>query len=132
MTSSIHHKNSKKLRDINTISLERARQLRKNSTEAERKLWYFLRRKQFSNVKFRRQFPVDGYIVDFISFEAKLIVEADGGDHNVPETIQYDQRRTNQLEKLGYRVLRFWNDEILTDIETVLEIIQKLINERFK
>ena len=94
MTNEIHHKIPKKLREINTINLKRAKQLRKNSTEAERKLWYFLLRKQFANIKFRRQFPINFYIVDFISFEARLIIEADGGGHNLLETIQYDQRRT--------------------------------------
>lgn len=132
MMNSMHQKISKKLRQIDTTHLKRARQLRKNSTEAEQKLWYFLRRKQFSNVKFRRQFSIDCYIVDFISFETKLIIEADGGDHNLPENIQYDKRRTAKLENFGYKVLRFWNDEILNDIEIVLEMIQRSIDERLK
>jgi very-short-patch-repair endonuclease len=132
MTNLTHYKISKKLRSDHVIILKRAKILRKNSTEAEQKLWYFLRRKQFSNVKFRRQFPVDCYIVDFISFEAKLIIEADGGDHNLPENIQYDKRRTVKLEKFGYKVLRFWNDEILNDIEIVLDMIQRSIDERLK
>jgi very-short-patch-repair endonuclease len=132
MIHSVHHKILNNADKLNLINFNRARHLRKKSTDAERKLWYFLRRKQFSNVKFRRQFPIDRYIVDFISFEAKLIIEADGGDHNLPENIQYDERRTNLLERFGYKVLRFWNNEILEDIEIVVEIIQQSIDERLK
>lgn len=132
MTNSTDRKISKKLRSDNIINHNRAKILRKNSTEAEQKLWYFLRRKQFSNVKFRRQFPIDCYIVDFISFEAKLIIEADGGNHNLPENMEYDKRRTAKLEKFGYKVLRFWNDQIFNDIGIVLDVIHLSIDERLK
>src|SRR5262245_50705400 len=128
MTNPIHQKIQTELAQIDAVNLKYVRELRNNPTEAERKLWYFLRRKQFSNVKFRRKFPIDAYIVDFVSFKAKLIIEADGGDHNLPENIEYDKIRTIKLEKLGFKVLRFWNHEILHDIEIVLETIYQFIN----
>jgi very-short-patch-repair endonuclease len=103
--------------------------LEKNPTDAERKLWYWLRLRQCKGFKFRRQFPMGHYIVDFICLDAKLIIEADGGEHNTLESILYDKNRTTELEKLGYKVIRFWNDEILTQIEVVLESIFQVLKE---
>jgi very-short-patch-repair endonuclease len=76
-------------------------------------------------VKFRRQQPLGPYTVDFVSFELKLIVEADGGQH--AEHWQYDRVRTEYFERRGYRVLRFWNDEILLQTDAVLEVILKAV-----
>ena len=101
----------------------KARELRKNPTEAERKLWKHLRLHQIGGYKFRRQQPLGQYIVDFVSLEKKLIVELDGGQHS--EQIVYDAELTEWLEAQGFRVLRFWNNEVLKEIEVVKEVIAK-------
>src|SRR3989338_10502402 len=98
-----------------------ARELRENMTEAERKLWTFLRSKQINGFKFRRQCLVGKFIVDFVCFEKKIILEVDGGQHMEQEF--YDIERTNWLESQGFRVLRFWNHEVLKQTEAVLEKI---------
>lgn len=102
-----------------------ARELRQNQTEAERLLWSKLRSKQLASMKFRRQQPIGSYIVDFVSFESKLIIEIDGGQHNEQEAREQDLQRTGYLEGRGYRVLRFWNNEVLTNIEGVAEKIKE-------
>jgi len=98
-----------------------ARVLRRNATDAERLLWKYIRGRRLAGCKFRRQFVIEPYIVDFICLEAKLIVEADGGQH--AEQINNDAKRTAFLESLGYKIMRFWNHEILGDINAVLERI---------
>lgn len=100
------------------MSLQRARALRQSMTDAERKLWRALRNRQTADLKFKRQVPLGPYIADFLCFEAQLIVEADGSQHSAQEA--YDQRRTAFLEGLGYKVLRFWNYDILTNLDGVL------------
>ncbi len=100
---------------------DRARQLRKDQTPAEARLWLHLRRRDLLGAKFRRQVPVGPFIADFLCKELNLIVEADGGQHT--ETEAYDAYRTQWLEAQGYQVLRFWNHEILSDIDTVMEVI---------
>ena len=85
-----------------------ARQLRNQATDAERKLWTILRKRQIAGHKFRRQAAIEQYIVDFVCFETKLIIELDGGQHNKLEMRNYDQLRTECLESLGFNVLRFW------------------------
>jgi primosomal protein N' (replication factor Y) len=85
-------------------------------TQAEKRLWSVLRDRQLGGHKFRRQHPVGPYIADFACFECRLIVEADGGQHN--ESVS-DERRTVDLQKAGWRVLRFWNNDILENIEGV-------------
>ncbi|WP_201316559.1 DUF559 domain-containing protein [Dyella sp. EPa41] len=99
----------------------RARQLRNDATDAERRLWRYLRREQLAGCKFRRQFPIGVYIVDFICVPARLVVELDGGQHL--EAQAYDARRTRVIEAAGYRVLRFWNDDVLLRTDAVLEEI---------
>lgn len=96
-------------------------QLRTNSTDAEKRLWQALRNRQLQGHKFRRQHPIPPYIVDFVCLERRLIVELDGGQH--AESQAYDASRTAALERLGYRVLRFWNNEILGNTQAVLEAI---------
>jgi len=98
-----------------------ARELRKQMTEAEARLWYYLRARRFEGVKFRRQQVIEPYIVDFVCYEARLIIEADGGQH--ADKKPSDDDRTAFLNRLGYTVLRFWNDEILNDTDAVLERI---------
>ena len=98
-----------------------ARKLRKNSTEAERLIWSHLRGRRLNNLKFRRQQPVGSYIVDFICFEKRLIIELDGGQHN--ENKKKDLIRTQWLNEQGYQVIRFWNHEVLQNSKDVLEAI---------
>ena len=102
-----------------------ARNLRKQSTEAEKLLWYHLRAHRMAGFKFRRQLVIEPYIVDFACLEARLIIEADGGQHMTQDS--EDAFRTNYLESMGYRVLRFWNNEILTDTHSVLAQIHKAL-----
>ncbi len=104
-----------------------ARNLRKNSTIEEKRLWNLLKNRQFHNLKFRRQVPLDKYIVDFLCEEKMLIIEIDGSQHNTGENINYDNERTLFLNSLGYKVLRFWNNEIYTNIDGVIEEIEKNI-----
>ena len=92
-------------------------QLRKKSTPAERKLWSRIRDDQLG-VNFRRQHAVGNYIPDFVCIEKKLIIELDGGQHLEQE--EYDAERTKYLESLGYRVIRFWNNDVMEDIEGVM------------
>jgi very-short-patch-repair endonuclease len=96
-----------------------ARDLRKNSTPQELKLWQLLRNHQYHNLAFKRQHPIGNYIVDFICKEKWIIVEVDGGQHNNPEEIIKDKERTKFLESKGYLVIRFWNNEIDSNIEGV-------------
>ncbi len=103
--------------------IELARKLRRDATEAEKMLWYHLRAKQLENLKFRRQQPIGNYIVDFICFEKKLIIEVDGGHHS--ENKVSDKKRTKWLNDNGYKVIRFWNHEILLNCKGVLEEIIK-------
>jgi very-short-patch-repair endonuclease len=105
----------------------RARDLRKNQTDAELALWQLIRAKRIEGLKFRRQHPISPYIVDFICTEKKLIIEAGGGQH--ADAVEYDQKRTTFLESKGYTVIRFWNNEILTNIEGVYEVILKHIEK---
>ena len=100
---------------------KRARQLRHASTGAESLLWCYLRRENLAGYKFRRQYPMASYIVDFVCVSAKLVIEIDGGQHL--DRREYDASRTRAIEVMGYRVLRFWNDDVLLRTESVLEEI---------
>jgi adenine-specific DNA-methyltransferase len=108
--------------------LSRARQMRRQTSDAEALLWCYLRNRQLLGYKFRRPVVLEPYIVDFACLEAKLIIEADGGQH--AEQASYDARRTTRLEEMGYKVLRFWNHEILGDTDAVLERIASELRER--
>ena len=83
--------------------------------------------KQLEGVKFRRQQPLGAYIVDFVSFERRIIVEIDGGQHNEEEVSKGDEGRTTRLKERGYQVLRFWNNEVLVNMEGVLEKIREVL-----
>ena len=100
-----------------------ARQLRSSQTEAEQKLWIFLRNRQLKGKKFRRQHVIAEYVVDFYCHECKLIIELDGNYHKDEEAKGYDKARTNLLNEYGITVLRFWNEEVMKDIKKVLEKI---------
>ena len=103
-----------------------ARKLRREATDAERLLWLCLRDRRLAGYKFRRQYVIGPYGVDFVCLEAKLIVEVDGSQHI--EQADYDGTRTNYLSSLGYNILRYWNHEILLDIDSVLQhILENLI-----
>jgi very-short-patch-repair endonuclease len=99
---------------------DRARTLRKNQTDAEIRLWKLLRAKRLDSWKFRRQYPIGSYIVDFACPSARLIVEADGSQH---AENGYDVRRDAWLASQGWRVIRFWNNHILNDTESVLTAV---------
>ena len=99
----------------------RVRTLRKNLTEAEQTLWRHLRLRQIGGYKFRRQQPIGRYVVDFICFEKRLIIEVDGGQHS--EHVVYDSKRNTWLEKQGFSVLRFWDNQVLKETEAVKEVI---------
>jgi len=98
--------------------LARARAMRRDPSDAEQVLWRHLRARQLAGYKFRRQVVIGRYIVDFVCIDAGLVVEADGGQH--AGHAAYDARRSAELAARGYRVLRFWNNEILGDIDSVL------------
>ena len=100
-----------------------ARNLRKNSTKEEQKLWSIIRNRQLNNFKFKRQVPIGNYVVDFLCEAKKLIIEIDGGQHNQIKDIQRDEIRTEFLNQKGYVVIRFWNNEINENISGVIEKI---------
>jgi adenine-specific DNA-methyltransferase len=102
-------------------NVDRARGLRRSMTDVEQLLWRHLRNRHLSGWKFRRQHEVGRYIVDFVCTETMLVVELDGGQH--AEQTDYDEHRTQYLQSMGYRVLRFWNNDVLANIESVLEVI---------
>ena len=101
-------------------TLIKAKRLRREMTDAERKLWSVLRGANLDGMKFRRQQPIGPFIVDFVCLERRLIVEADGGQH---ADSAKDRRRTAFLEIKGYRILRFWNNDILSNIDGVAHVI---------
>jgi len=112
---------------MKSASKSSARKLRSNATDAELKLWSVLRNRELGNFKFRRQAPVGNYIVDFICIEKGLIVEVDGGQHMDASMI--DDRRTVWLQSHGYRVIRFWNDQVLKETDAILEEILRFLNQ---
>ena len=112
------------------LKRDTARRLRAEASEAERKLWSHLRRKQMALLRFRRQHPIGPYIVDFYCPAAKLIIELDGAQHGEDEAIAYDIARTEWLEARGFRVMRIWNHEFFSDPDEVLERIWRVVTER--
>ncbi len=104
-----------------------ARRLRRTSTEAERKLWSLLSSAQLNGVKFRRQHPIGTYVVDFVSLDSKLVIEIDGGHHNIDDVQKSDESRTAWLTGEGYSVLRFWNNDVINNTEGVIESIREAL-----
>jgi very-short-patch-repair endonuclease len=102
-----------------------AKDLRSRSTDAERILWRHIRAKRLDGLKFRRQHPIGKYIVDFVFLEKKIVIELDGGHHAESETEAYDRERDDWLEKEGYRVLRFWDNDVLLNTKGILEVIRE-------
>ena len=103
------------------LNVDRARDLRQKQTDAEQMLWRHLRARHLQGWKFRRQHQLGSYIVDFVRPDAQLIVELGGGQH--ADQLIYDERRTLELQAMGYRVLRFWNNDVLASLESVLEVL---------
>src|ERR1043165_4795241 len=108
---------------ISDFRRKTARRLRHNSTDAERKLWRLLRTFELKGTHFRRQVPIGSYIADFTCMAARLIIEIDGSQHGEAENTARDDTRTRWLEREGYRVLRFWNNDILQNPQGVLDVI---------
>ena len=108
---------------------ENAKALRQTTTEAEEKLWQELRNKKLNGLKFRRQHPIDKWIADFYCHEKKLVLELDGSVHNEKEIAEYDAGREKDLKELEFNVIRFRNDEVLSDIEEVLKTIKEHCKE---
>ncbi len=106
---------------------KRASELRKNMTGAEKVLWEELRRKQILGKRFRRQHPIDKYIVDFFCHDAKLVIEVDGSIHNLQEQKESDTGRSEELEQLGLTVIRFTNEQVLNNPNSVKENIKQVI-----
>ncbi|MEJ0009211.1 MAG: endonuclease domain-containing protein [Alphaproteobacteria bacterium] len=106
--------------------LKNAKKLRKQLTEAERRIWHHLRAHRFQGVKFKRQCPIGPYICDFVSLNHKLIIELDGGQHASATT--YDRKRDSFLKEQGFRVLRFWNHDVLAETDGVLQEILRLLH----
>jgi len=107
--------------------IDKARELRRKQTEAERHLWHGLRSRNLANHKFRRQHVIGNYIVDFVCLDKKLIIELDGSQHL--ENTMYDNKRTAYLQALGYRVLRFWNNNIFDQLDAILETIMRNLEQ---
>jgi very-short-patch-repair endonuclease len=109
-------------------SVSRARHLRSASTDAEKVLWRLLRNRQLAGCKFRRQAPIGRYVVDFVCFENQLIVEVDGGQHQA--RARADAKRTKWLTSQGFRVIRFWSNQVLTETSAVQEVVLEALEDR--
>src|SRR5262249_31577096 len=103
--------------------VSRARRLRRDMTDAERKLWWHLRRPPIEHSHFRRQPPLDPFFADFACHERRLVIEVDGAQHNDPDNVARDEERSAYLRAQGYRILRFWNNDVLKNINSVMEVI---------
>ena len=117
----INNKYFARMRRISTNQKTHSRQLRKNMTDVERLLWLKIRSRQLLGYRFRRQHPIKNYIVDFVCLDSKLIIELDGGQHI--DQHDYDERRDKVLNQEGFEVLRFWNNEIIENLDGVLEVV---------
>ena len=114
---------------IATKPLARSRALRRDSTGAEKRLWPILRNRKLDGHKFRRQVPIDTYVVDFCCIAERLIVELDGEQH-ADARKDYDDSRAKDLQGRGFRVLRFWNSEVLQESEGVIQEISRMLSAR--
>ncbi|MCW0198692.1 endonuclease domain-containing protein [Sphingopyxis sp.] len=103
----------------------RSRELRLNATNAERRLWQQISARKIAGIRFNRQFPIGPFICDFVSRTARLVIEVDGGQHAVD--VAKDQARTAYLEARGYRVIRFWNNDVMERIEGVVNEIERIL-----
>jgi very-short-patch-repair endonuclease len=108
------------------VTKDRARELRNNPTDAEKTLWRHLRTKQIHGLRFRRQFPIGPFIADFVCLQARLVIEVDGGQHADNAA---DEARTAWLGSQNFEMLRFWNNEVLQNVEGVVEVISARVDE---
>ena len=113
---------------LSTKTVTNSRRLRTNLTDAEKALWRHLRMRQMGGFRFRRQHPVRKYVVDFACIEARIAVEVDGGQHATQSA--EDAQRSAILEREGYRVLQFWDNEVLQDVESVKAVIWSVLGEK--
>ena len=111
---------------------EKAKDLRKNMTPAELKLWEHIKDNKILGLRFRRQHPIDIFIADFYCHKIKLVIELDGRIHNNPENKGYDENRTSELERLGIKVIRFKNEEVLENIENLISKLNKVCGDLLK
>ncbi|MBN8655162.1 MAG: endonuclease domain-containing protein [Anaerolineae bacterium] len=109
---------------------ENARKLRKELTPAERKLWAHLSNRKINGVKFRKQHAIGNYVPDFCAIKERLIIELDGSQHL--EQVAYDDERTKYFESLGYRVIRFWNNQVTKELDAVILAIIHALEENQK
>ena len=108
--------------------MHRAGELRRELTPAERKLWAYLRSNKLNGVNFRRQHAIGNFIVDFVSIKKKLVIELDGSQHL--DQAEYDIERKKYLESQGYKVIRFWNNQVMNDIEDILRAIEIALDDK--
>jgi len=106
----------------------RSRELRSNPTDAEKKLWIVLRNRQLHGIRFNRQVPIGPYICDFVARTSRLIIELDGGQHGTDQF--HDAVRTRYLSARDYRLIRFWNNDVLENIEGVVMAIERALGDR--
>ena len=106
-----------------------ARKLRQEQTRAERALWRQLANRKVMDAKFRRQHPIEGYIVDFVCLEHGLVIELDGGQHYYPQAVAADEERTRRIKTAGFKVIRFWNNDVVGNLEGVLESITHALRD---
>lgn len=111
-------------------TLNRARKLRREMSDEERILWMLLRDRRFAGFKFRKQVPLGDYVVDFVCFGSKLILELDGSQHTEPEQATFDAERTQYLEAAGFRVARIWCGDLFKDREGAMELIWNALHGR--
>ena len=111
----------------NPKTMHRAGELRRELTPAERKLWAYLRGNKLNGVNFRRQHAIGNFIIDFVSIKKKLAIELDGSQHLEQE--EYDIERTRYLESQGYKIVRFWNNQVMNDIEGVIRAIEFALHD---
>jgi uroporphyrinogen-III synthase len=109
---------------VSELLSTRARQMRKEHTRAETAAWEMLRNRKTLGLKFRRQVPIDRYIVDFFCPEIRLIIEIDGGVHNQSEQAKWDEERNGRLQELGYKILHVPNEDVFNDLEWLTEKIR--------
>ena len=115
--------------NYNSKNINFAKSMRSNMTKEEAIIWRMVRAKRFLGFKFKRQVLVGDYIVDFLCPEKNLIIELDGGQHNEPDNILKDNNRTIYLQNIGYKVIRFWNNEVINNIDGVYEVIKRNLEE---
>ena len=118
------------VRLLPAVTLARARALRHEQTDAERRMWRLLHSRRFAGAKFRRNHPIGKFFADFCCLMARLMIEIDGGQHADEAQAAYDQQRTEHVRALGFKVIRFWNEEIFKEPERVLEQIYEALTDK--